>query len=83
MFDKAASPFACWQEGRKSSGMPAESNAGLPDDLEKRYRLKADGGKYMMTERLNLDEFRQLNERIKAAGYRYVRAERAFAREVH
>ncbi len=37
----------------------------------------------MMTERLDMDEFRQLNERMKAAGYRYVSAERAFAREVH
>ena len=86
MFEKTASPYVYWNESRNAGkardGMSDDKKTELLESLVKKYRLKIQGDNYLISERLETEDFKRLSGNMKLAGYRYEIKARAFVRDV-
>ena len=86
MFDKTASPFVYWNESRSRNearqSISDEKRMSLLKALAAKYKLKISEDKFVITSRLETEEFKRLSENMKLAGYRYDSKDRAFVRDV-
>ena len=86
MFEKTASPFVYWNESRSRSdsrqSISDEKRMSLLKALAAKYKLKISEDKFLITLRLETEEFKRLSENMKLAGYRYESKDRAFVRDV-
>lgn len=86
MFEKTASPFVYWNESRSRNetrqSISDEKRMSLLKALATKYKLKISEDKFVITSRLETEEFKRLSENMKLAGYRYDSASRAFVRDV-
>ena len=86
MFEKTASPFVYWNEARATNslkqGMSDDTRTDLMKKLTEKYHLKQSGDKYIITQRLETEDFRRLSENMRIAGFRYESKDRAFVRDV-
>ena len=86
MFDKTASPYVYWNESRTRNearqSISEEKRMSLLKALAAKYKLKISEDKFLITSRLETEEFKRLSENMKLAGYRYESKDRAFVRDV-
>ena len=80
MFGKTTSSFVYWNESRQE--MSEEAKMNMLKGSVRKYRLKEQGEKYLMTEDQDDKAFGRLSENMKLAGYRYDPKDRAFVRDV-
>ena len=62
--------------------MSDDRKTELLESLVKKYRLKIQGDNYLISERLDTEDFKRLSGNMKLAGYRYEIKARAFVRDV-
>ena len=86
MFEKTASSFVYWNESRSRNetrqSISDEKRMSLLKALATKYKLKISEDKFLITSRLETEEFKRLSENMKLAGYRYESKDRAFVRDV-
>ena len=80
MFGKTTSSFVYWNESRQE--MSEEAKMNMLKGSVRKYRLKEQGEKYLMTEDQDDKAFGRLSENMKLAGYRFDPKDRAFVRDV-
>lgn len=81
MFDRTVSPYVYWlkeNQEKNEQGMSEEKKMTLLKSLAAKYKLKVSEDKFLITSRLEAEDFKRLSENMRIAGYRYDSKERAF-----